>query len=125
MFYLEIKYAHMAFAVVSIALLAVRFSWSLTAPERLRATWVRILPHANDTLLLACAIYLMTATRQYPFVQGWLTAKFFALLVYIALGNIALKRARTPARKVTAAIMAGGIFAYIVVVAFTKRALPL
>ena len=35
--------------------------------------------------------------QQYPLVHGWLTAKFFALIAYIVLGTIALKRGKTRA----------------------------
>jgi uncharacterized membrane protein SirB2 len=45
--------------------------------------------------LLASAILLTLVLRQYPFVNSWLTAKVLLLVLYIALGNITLKRAHT------------------------------
>ncbi len=64
-----------------------------------RWQWLRIAPHLNDTLLLAAAIALAAMSAQYPFVQGWLTAKLLALLAYIALGRVALGKEGSPRRR--------------------------
>jgi uncharacterized membrane protein SirB2 len=58
---------------------------------------------------------------QYPFVQGWLTAKFFGLLAYIVCGTMALKRARTKSRRVLFLMLALLAYAYIVSVALTRN----
>ena len=46
-------------------------------------------------VLLVSAIALAAITAQYPFVQPWLTAKVLALLAYILLGTVAIRRGRT------------------------------
>ena len=60
----------------------------------LQQRWVKIVPHVVDTLLLVSALTLVFWSDQYPFEQPWLTAKVLALIVYIALGTIALKRGK-------------------------------
>ncbi len=78
---------------------------------------VKVTPHIIDTVLLLSALTLTWLIGQYPFVDNWLTVKFFALLGYITLGSIALRRGRTLA---TRAISLGGavlLFGYIVSVA--------
>jgi uncharacterized membrane protein SirB2 len=60
-----------------------------------------------------------------PGTRGWLTAKVAALLVYIALGAIALKRGRTRGVRIAAFIGAIVTFAYIVSVALAKSPLGL
>ena len=60
---------------------------------------------------------------QYPFAQSWLTAKVIALIVYIALGTIALKRGKTKAVRSGALLAAIVTFAYIVSVALTRQAI--
>ena len=79
----------------------------------LQQRWLKILPHVNDTLLLAAAIYLMLTIQQYPFVDHWLTVKFFALLAYIVLGSITLKRASNPQAKLAFALLAVAVFGFI------------
>ena len=59
-------------------------------------------------------------STQYPFVQPWLTAKFFGLLAYILLGMMALKRGRTKAQRAAFFIAAMLAFAYIVSVALLR-----
>lgn len=85
----------------------------------LQRPWVRIAPHFIDTLLLISAVSLTLILEQYPLVNSWLTAKFLALIVYILLGTIALKRGRTKAIRIAAFITSIGIFIYIVMVALS------
>ena len=79
--------------------------------------FARVVPHVIDTMLLASAIGLMLVIRQYPIVQGWLTAKVVGLLVYIVLGTIALKRGRTRLQRSVAFFAALAVFAWIVLTA--------
>jgi uncharacterized membrane protein SirB2 len=55
--------------------------------------------------------------------RGWLWAKVIALLVYIGLGTIALKRGRTRGVRIAAFAGALATFAYIVSVAIAKSPL--
>ena len=119
--YLGLKHVHMGCAALSGSLFLLRGTWMLRASPMLRQRWVRIVPHVVDTLLLASAIGLAVWSGQYPGRQTWLTAKLLALLGYIVLGSIALKRGRTPAQRLAAFIGALLLFAYIVTVAITKR----
>jgi uncharacterized membrane protein SirB2 len=85
---------------------------------------VRVVPHVNDTLLLSSGIALAVLVQQYPLVHVWLTAKFFALIAYILLGTIALKRGKTKAQRVAAWIAALLVFGYMVAVAITHDPFP-
>ena len=86
--------------------------------------FVRIAPHVVDTLLLASAVWLAWFLGQVPFVHGWITAKVLALLAYIALGTIALRRGRTKAVRAAAFAAALATAGYIVGVALTRDATP-
>jgi uncharacterized membrane protein SirB2 len=119
--YLGLKHFHMSCAALSGSLFLLRGVWMLRASNLLQAKWVRIAPHIVDTLLLASAIGLAVWSRQYPGQQPWLTAKVGALLGYIVLGSIALKRGRTRGQRLAAFAGALALFAYIVLLAITKR----
>jgi uncharacterized membrane protein SirB2 len=122
--YLLVKQIHMASAGASFSLFLLRGIWMLRQSPRLRALWVRILPHLIDTLLLVSAIALVVMSRQYPVQQHWLTAKVVALLLYIGLGMVALKRGRTRTVRTLAWLAALGVFVYIVSVAVSRNPLP-
>jgi uncharacterized membrane protein SirB2 len=122
--YLGLKHFHMGCAGLSGALFLLRGIWMLRASPLLQARWVRIAPHVIDTLLLASAIGLAVWSRQYPGRQPWLSAKLLALLGYIVLGSLALKRGRTKEQRQAAFAAALALFAYIVMVAVTKRPFP-
>jgi uncharacterized membrane protein SirB2 len=119
--YLWLKHLHISCVVLSGSLFALRGWWMLQAPHRLQQRWVRVLPHGIDTLLLASAVGLAVWSGQYPLAQDWLTAKVLALLVYIALGSVALKYGSTRAMRAWAWVVALLVFAYIVATALRKQ----
>ena len=121
--YVTIKYVHIASAMLSGSLFLLRGVWMMRESTMLQHRVVKILPHVVDTILLASALILVYWSAQYPFVQHWLTAKVLALIAYIAIGTIALKRGVTKTQRVCAFFAALLVFAYIVLVAMTKRAL--
>lgn len=122
--YLTLKALHVACVATSYALFLLRGLWMVFRPEWLQRRWVRILPHVVDTVLLGSAVAMALMIRQYPFVAGWLTAKLLALLIYIVLGSIALKRGRTRRQRIAAWFAAQAVFFYIVAVALTRNPLP-
>jgi uncharacterized membrane protein SirB2 len=125
MTYALIKLVHMSFAALSFGLFFQRGVWMLRAPQHLQRRWVRIVPHVIDTVLLGSAVMLALLSRQYPGAEDWLNAKVVALLVYIVLGMIALKRGRTRTVRALAWLAALATFVYIVAVARTRDAWPL
>lgn len=122
--YVAVKHLHITCASLSGCLFLIRGIWAVRGSGMLQKTWVKVLPHMIDTLLLASAITLAVLSGQYPFEQSWLTAKLLALLAYILLGTIAIKRGRTAASRLRAMIAALAVFAYIVAVAISKQAMP-
>ena len=119
--YLVVKYLHITFAVISGSFFLLRGIWMLLDSSTLQRRWVKVVPHAVDTLLLTTALVMVFWSGQYPFVQAWLTAKVVALIVYIGLGTMALKRGRTKTGRVSALLAALAVFAYIVAVALTRQ----
>lgn len=119
-----LKVIHVTAAAVSYALFVVRGIWMINGSPRLGERWVRIVPHINDTLLLAAAIGMILLLREYPGTHAWLTAKVTGLLFYIGLGTVALKRGRTRRARITAWFAAQAAFFYIVAVALTRNPLP-
>ncbi|MGB6055936.1 MAG: SirB2 family protein [Burkholderiaceae bacterium] len=120
--YLAVKHLHMSCVALSGTLFLLRGGWMLADSSMLARRWVRMLPHVVDTLLLTSAIVLAWWSGQYPLAQNWLTAKVLGLIVYIALGTVALKRGRTKAVRTAAFVGALLCFAYIVGVAVTRSA---
>ena len=121
--YVTIKQVHIASAALSGSLFLLRGIWMMRESTMLQNRVVKILPHVVDTILLASALIMVFWSGQYPFVQNWLTAKVLALIAYITIGTIALKRGGTKTQRVSAFFAALLVFAYIGLVAMTKRAL--
>ena len=122
--YALLKAVHVTCVGVTFALFFGRGLLMLADSPLLGNRLLRVAPHVNDTLLLASAIWMAVASRQYPFVEGWLTAKLVALIVYIGLGTVALSRGRARRARAIAWLLALAVFAYIVSVALTRDPLP-
>ncbi len=118
--YLAIKHLHVTCVVISGLGFFLRGILMLLDSPLQQRRMIRIVPHVNDSLLLAAAIALVVMSEQYPFVEGWVTAKVFGLVFYIILGSIALKAGRTKRVRLLAWLMALLVFGYIVSVALTK-----
>ena len=119
--YLALKHFHVAFVVLSATGFFLRGLLMLRDSPFLRRRWVKVVPHINDTGLLAAAIALSISTEQYPFVDAWVTAKVFGLIAYIILGSVALKAGKTKAQRSAAWLAALAVFGYVVSVALTKN----
>ncbi|WP_295747908.1 SirB2 family protein [Undibacterium sp.] len=122
--YLAVKHLHITCALISGSFFMLRAYWKMRDAAILQRRWVRILPHLIDTLLLASALTLAYWSGQYPFQQNWLTAKVVALLAYIVLGTIALKRGKSARIRAYALVAAMLTFAYILAVAISRQAMP-
>ncbi|MGL6071964.1 SirB2 family protein [Craterilacuibacter sp.] len=121
--YLMIKHAHAGFAYLTLISFAIRAGLMLASSPLLQNKVVRILPHIIDTLLLACAVALVVIGG-WPLSSPWIVAKIVALLAYIALGTIALKRGRTLQIRQAALLMSFALLAYLFAVAKTKMIFP-
>ncbi len=121
--YIILKFIHLATAFISIAGFIIRGIWMIQASAILQRRWIRIAPHINDTVLLVSAIALVMITLQYPGPTTWINAKIAALLLYIILGTVALKRGKTKQIRIISGMLALLTFAYIVMVAISKNPL--
>ena len=121
--YVAVKYVHVAAVAASFGLFFLRGAWMMLDSARLGRRWVRIVPHVNDTLLLAAGIWLAFELRLSPAATPWLAAKLVALPVYVGLGALALRPGRPKQVRVAAWMAALAVFGYIAAVAVTRSAL--
>lgn len=114
---------HVGCALLSISGFALRWYWALTNNPRLANSVAKRLPHVVDTVLLGSAVGMLVIWRVWPWEMGWLLAKLLALVVYIALGMVALRYGRNRTQRAIAGALALATAAYIVAAAFTKNPL--
>lgn len=121
---LVIKYLHLSCVLLSYSLFVLRGVWMLKGSPVLQQLGVKIVPHIVDTVLLLSAITLAYQLSISPLSSHWLMAKISALLLYIFLGSIAIKRGKTRSIRLSAWLAAQLVFIYIVAVALTHNPLP-
>jgi len=117
--YLLIKTLHISCVALSITLFVLRGTLQLQSKPWRQWRLLRVAPHMVDTVLLSSALWLAWRIGQYPFVNGWLTAKVLALLAYILLGQRALALTTPDAQRLPYFVGALLSVAYIVGVALT------
>ena len=111
-FYAQIKAVHVAAVLSSGALFLLRGllvqvgwqRWAMSGP-------VRYASYGIDTVLLTAALMLMTILPGAMFANHWLTLKVGLLVVYVALGSFALKRAGTRRARAFCFVAALAIYA--------------
>ena len=119
-----IKSVHITCVALSYSLFFLRGVWMLRDSPLRQQRWVRYAPHSVDTLLLASAITLAWQLGISPLAAPWLAAKIVALLAYIVIGSVALKRGKTRRVRLAAWLTAQAVFFYIVSVAVTHDPAP-
>lgn len=112
-FYPQIKSVHIAMAIASGALFALRGAFALAGQRWPHALPARIASWTIDTTLLTAALMLFTLLPKELFANGWLATKIVLLVVYIGLGAVALRRARSRRAQAAAYVGALAVFASI------------
>jgi uncharacterized membrane protein SirB2 len=120
---LWIKHLHMTLAYFTVAGFIVRGVLALVDSPLRQRTWMRVAPHAIDTVLLVCGVTLAIQLSLDPMVHGWLAAKLVGLIAYIGFGVVAM-RAASPGIKVAGFGAALATVAYIFAVAYSKQVVP-
>ncbi len=114
---------HVATALLSISGFVYRGFLHLGGSDLLNRKWLKITPHVNDTVLILSAIVLVQQAGLSYLTTPWLQIKIVALILYITLGLIAFRFAKTKKLRLLTWIEAIVVFAYIVAVAVTKNPL--
>lgn len=117
-YYLQIKYAHIALALASGGLFALRGLLVLAGRQRwARLPPLRYLSYAIDTSLLTAALMLLVVLHLNPFTTAWLAVKLIVLVLYIVLGYLALAGQRPRRQRALLYLAALASFGFIYSVA--------
>ena len=123
-FHPQVKAVHVAAVVLSGALFFARGllvnigrpRWAMSAP-------VRFSSYGIDTVLLVSALMLVAMLSPALFANQWLSVKLALVVVYIALGVIALKpRFPTAARQVS---FAAAVVVFLAIVGIARAHHPM
>lgn len=121
--YFTLKMIHQTAVALSVTGFFARGLASLLGANWVHGRLAKTLPHLVDSVLLISALLLAWMLRLTPDSAPWLMAKIAGLLLYIALGVVALRHGRPAAVRGTAWIAALATYAWIVSVAITKNPL--
>lgn len=120
--YKSLKHAHVGFVVLSYLLFSFR-GWLAVNGAYRPGKVMGVLVHSVDTLLLILGVSLVVQLQINPFVTPWLLLKLIALVGYVLVAAIWVRRGKTKRARFVAWIIAQLVFLYIVLVAITKSPL--
>lgn len=124
-YYPHIKSAHVGLVLSSGALFALRGAGVLAGLRLAMAAPVRYLSYTIDSALFTAALMLLVVLRLNPFATPWLAVKLTLLVVYVALGVQALRRAPGRAAKARYYLAALAVYGYLYSVARAHHPLGL
>ena len=108
-----VKHFHVAFALLTVCSFCLRAYWMLSGSPRLRASWSGWLPHVVDTLLFATGLTMAIGLSISPLTHSWFAAKLLAIVVYVVIGSVALKRGRSRGARAVALVLSLLVLIYI------------
>jgi len=123
--YPQVRWTHISLVLTSGTLFAARGVGVLLGAQWSMALAVRRLSYSIDTGLLSAAMLLLYLLGINPFSVAWLSTKIALLLVYIVLGTLALKRARTPRVRLLCFVAALLCYGFMLTVALAHHPLGL
>lgn len=118
-YYPMLKQLHIILALISVLLFIYRWALSFGDRHRLQRRWLKVAPHVNDTLLLLTGIVMMETLQMSLGQRPWLMVKLIALVLYIGLGVMAIKR-QSQGQKLAAGLAALAVYGYMIGASFTK-----
>jgi uncharacterized membrane protein SirB2 len=90
-----LKQLHVVLGILTACSFCLRGYWMLVRSPKLDAPWTRRLPHVVDALLLLTGLTMAIGLGISPLAHPWLAAKLVAIVIYVVIGSVALKRGRT------------------------------
>ncbi|WP_416886860.1 SirB2 family protein [Marinospirillum sp.] len=93
MSYMALKHLHLMVVGLTLVFFVLRSGGLLIGMQWVGRTWARIVHHVIDLTILASALGLAAHLSQWPFYNSaWMTAKLLALVGYMLLTAIAIRR---------------------------------
>lgn len=114
-----LKQLHVALAVLTACSFCLRGLWMLARSAHSNASWTRWLPHLVDSLLLLTGVAMAIGLSISPLAHPWLAIKIAAIVVYIAIGSVALKRGRSYRQRAVAFVLSLMVLTYVFAVALS------
>jgi uncharacterized membrane protein SirB2 len=114
---------HITLVTLSVALFALRGLGVLAGQAWPMAGWARGLAPVIDSLLLLAGGTLWWLLQLNPTRDHWLLAKLVLLIVYIAVGTLALRRAPTRTAKALCFALALAVVGFMVGIALAHHPL--
>jgi len=119
--YLPLKTSHIGLVTASGLLFALRGGLVLAGRGWAMARPWRMASYGIDTALLAAGVMLWAGLSLNPATSPWLGAKLVLLVLYIVLGSLALKRARSRRARIASFVGALAVYLFMVTVALAHH----
>ena len=118
-----LKYVHIVAVAASFALLFVRGLWVMRSYPSPQESWVRVLPHVVDAVLVGSAVALLFETQKLGWPGAWMTLKLAYVAAYVVLALVLLRSSKAIVLKILTWLAAVFLFLFITTVAVLRHPL--
>jgi uncharacterized membrane protein SirB2 len=118
-----LKYVHIVAVAASFALLFVRGLWVMRSYPSPQESWVRVLPHVVDAVLVGSAVAMLLATQKLGWPGAWMTLKLTYIALYAALALVVLRLSKGIVLKILTWLAAMLVFLFVTTVAVLRHPL--
>lgn len=119
------KHLHMTMAVLSVLFLILRFAFGMRNAANLQRSWLKVLPHLVDFLLVVSILGMLVTLGVSPFSAPWMTEKLVLFVLYIVFSVVtvlALRAKMSRSLRVPGFALALASWLWLIHVAMTKSA---
>ncbi len=110
-FYPQIRWTHIGLVMLSGSVFTARGLATIAGARWSGTLAARRASYLIDTGLFGAALLLLYVLRLNPFTVPWLAAKLSLLVLYVVLGTMALRRARSTGARAAWFVAALGCYA--------------
>ena len=120
---LFLKYLHIVSVAASFGLFFLRGLWVMQSYPDSQEKWVRILPHAVDSILVLSALAMLATSPLKGWPGDWLTVKLALIVIYAMLAWSLFRAARGLAAKILAWLLGLLVLLFITTIAVLQHPL--
>ena len=125
MSYLALKYVHIVFVAASFALFFIRGLWAMRAYPPAQETWVKVMPHVVDGILILSAVGMLLGAPATLWAGNWLAVKIGLVVLYVLLSVVALRVLKHTILRLIAWVLALATFLFATSIAVLHHPLGL
>lgn len=105
---------HVALAAIGVSMFFVRVYWSISSPPRLKMRRPLVVYEVATIGTILSGFGLAFYAGEFPFVADWVTKKLMAVVLYIVVGTLLIRKVRNSWFRIGLILFQVGVIVFVV-----------